>query len=236
MKKIILLALLLNSIFSFSQEVKKMKGKTTEGWEKYYVLVSDTTKRQGEYKVTSYTPPFKELINGNYNLDKKEGLWIEKFNQKGHKIKVSGLYKNNIKTGKWVYNDTEGNLVQEYDYDTNELVFSKECSDKYNCHVSILGGFTLFRYELSNHISSYDFWKDDKEKKFFQFKNTITFFINIDGTISEIEYKDKINDLRLLKFIEDKIYQSNGKWLIAKNNNEKIKEKVSVPITISIQY
>jgi TonB family protein len=79
----------------FGQDIKKITDK--ENNETFYVLKSDKTTKQGEYKKFSYN----------------------------NKLLVKGFYKQGVKDSIWECYDFDGQLTLKYNYNKSELVTYK---------------------------------------------------------------------------------------------------------------
>ena len=234
----ILLSLLALSVTLFcqSQDLKKMKGKGIEGWEKFYVLKSDNSIRHGKYEITSYTPPFHQLASGFYKKGLKDSLWTEKFNLKGHKIKSQGFYKNDEKVGIWIYNNNKGELIQKYDHDKKKIISSTECADINNCEASVIGGLQQLAYDLSNELIGYDFPMNESGRTLIQFRNLVSIQIEPDGSVTEVTFRDIIEDKKLEEYIKEKIEKRTGKWIAATQNGVLVSQQIKIPIALTVQY
>jgi antitoxin component YwqK of YwqJK toxin-antitoxin module len=84
--------------------------------EEFYVLKSDNNIRHGEYEKKGY---FSHVI-GTYKNGMRDGLWTEYSN--GSKLRSKGTYANNERIGVWKFYSWEGELEQEYDFTTRELL------------------------------------------------------------------------------------------------------------------
>jgi antitoxin component YwqK of YwqJK toxin-antitoxin module len=236
MKKLLLLITIFNFSICLSQELKKMKGKGTEGWEKYYVLKSDNTIRHGKFEINSYTPPFNKLTTGFYKNGVKDSLWTEKYNLKGHNIRSQGYYKNDKKIGIWIYNDSNGEIIQKYDHDNDIAIFSKECSDIHNCPASIVGGLKQLAYDLANELMWYEFPLNENGRTLIQFRNTVSLNVEIDGSITNVEFVDPITDEKLNDYLKKKIDKRKGKWIVARKDNIPIRENINIPVAFTVQF
>jgi TonB family protein len=93
--KSILFLLTVIPTFLFGQDIKKITDK--ENNETFYVLKSDKTTKQGEYKKFSYN----------------------------NKLLVKGFYKQGVKDSIWECYDFDGQLTLKYNYNKSELVTYK---------------------------------------------------------------------------------------------------------------
>lgn len=251
MKKIITL-LLLTTTIGFAQKTKKIKENAGYGKAKFYVLKSDRVTKHGEYKITSYTPPFRNIVRGNYLNGKREGLWIEKYDQSGGQIRIKGNYKNNKEIGIWKYYSSKGKLLQEFDFDKNEFIFNSECDSeleyevqgngfiekmKLTCPPTRIGGLQIFIKDLYRQITRKSpFEINSKGRTTINIDEKLSFFISKEGNIENIEFSEKKENKELSKVIEDFLLENNDNWISGKLNNEKVKAKISIPIKIRMMF
>lgn len=86
--------------------------------EVYYVLKSDSAIRHGSYRLTSGG---KILVEGFYREGRKDSLWIQR-NDKG-KLRFTGSFINDHRTGIWAFYDNSGELEQKLDFSNNEVLY-----------------------------------------------------------------------------------------------------------------
>jgi len=79
--------------------------------EIFYVLKSDTSTREGPYKLVVNK---KILLQGNYRNNQKDSLWTE-FDENG-KMRFQGWYVQNQRAGVWEYYNEKGELEQRLDF------------------------------------------------------------------------------------------------------------------------
>ena len=118
----IITLLVLIPAFAAGQQTTQlsMKLKTGEN-EKYYVLKTDHSVKQGAYiKRNSYN---EIVAEGFYKNDLKDSIWNGY--AWGHKLKNSGKYKNGFKTGIWSFYDYKGVLELKFDFSENKIIFFK---------------------------------------------------------------------------------------------------------------
>ncbi len=252
MKNIYLIVLILFTISSFAQKVKKAKGKLTYGTEKYYVLKSDMKTKHGEYKIVSYTPPFRKLELGEFINGKKEGIWIKWYDKKGGKIKSKGQYNNDEKFGIWYYYYSNGKLIQEYDFDNSKIISSTECDTdkKYSvnksneiteiildCPPTRIGGIRIMVSELYNEIMKKSPFKvNESGRTNIKINETLSFYVTEKGTIENINYSGKEKNTELDQLIREFIERDYHKWIAGTLNTEKVNAKIDIPIRINIMY
>jgi len=244
--------LLFVTLVSFGQKTKKIKENAVYGKAKFYVLKSDETKKHGKYKITSYTPPFRNLVKGNFIDGKKDGLWIEKYDQGGGQVKIKGKYDLGKKIGEWKFYNSEGKLIQVYDYKQNRLVTNAECggndvfevklSDKIEekkltCPPTRIGGTANFRKELFREIANKSpFEINSKGRTNINIDETLSFFISKEGEIKEINYSGSEKNQELTNVIKNFISLNNDDWISGKLNDEKVEAKLTIPVRIRMMY
>jgi antitoxin component YwqK of YwqJK toxin-antitoxin module len=256
MKRIITFVLLTFSVFSFSQEVEKMQKRTKYGQAVFYVLKSDMTTKHGKYTITSNNIVRGNdgkaiMVEGNYNYGKKDGFWTKRYFMSRGKIQSQGNYENDIQVGKWTFYEFNGEIVQEYDFDNHKLLMTKECGtdkeyvvyiediymkSKLDCPPSYIGGYEFLIFELNEEISTSFKFSRKEEGGRIKIVSNVSFFLKKDGVIENIEFRQSMKNEKLKKFIENKIHDKQGKWIVAELNGSKIDSKVNIPIKIDIRY
>ena len=252
MRNKILLLLLLTSTVTFAQKTVKVKENAGYGKAKFYVLKSDGVTKHGEYKTTSYTPPFRNIITGNYINGKREGLWTEKYDQSGSQIRMQGNYQNDKKIGKWKYYDSKGNLIQEFDFDNNEFASNSECNTdknfevelngvietkKLSCPPTRIGGLQIFTKDLYRQIMKKSpFEINSTGRTTISIDETLNFFVTKEGSVENIKYSGKEENEELWKVIKDFLTENNDNWISGKLDNERVNAKISIPIRIRMMY
>ncbi|MCE1197601.1 MAG: energy transducer TonB [Marinilabiliales bacterium] len=115
----LILTLLLPSM-PLGKETKKIvrERQPPELSEVYYVLKSDTTICQGEYKAYYQK---KVLVEGYYNAGKRDSLW-KQYDTKGI-LRTLGAFSDDRRVGKWEFFDHAGNSEMIVDFATNEPVY-----------------------------------------------------------------------------------------------------------------
>lgn len=85
--------------------------------EVFYVLKSDSSVRQGPYRLLVNN---KTVVQGYYLNNKKDSLWTE-YDNKG-KLRYQGRYSQNQRTGIWEYYNEKGELEQQLDFTNLEVL------------------------------------------------------------------------------------------------------------------
>ncbi|RLK00072.1 toxin-antitoxin system YwqK family antitoxin [Tenacibaculum discolor] len=252
MKKTIILFLILTSTSIFSQKTKKVKENAGFGKAKFHVLLSDGITKHGDYKITSYTPPFRNLTKGQYINGKREGLWVEKYDKSGNKIRVQGNYKNNQRIGIWKFYNAKGDIIHEFDYDKNIFIKNSECGSirefevvvnseikvmKLSCPPTRIGGLYNFVKGLYNEITfKAPFDINDKGRTKINIEEKVTFWVNKEGEVQDINYSAENENEGLTKIIYDYIEKNKTNWFSGRINDEKLTTKINIPIRINMMF
>lgn len=260
MKKILILYLILISINVQSQTVKKVKNKISKNEkELYYVLSSDEETKHGRYEYyksrqlieegnykngekdglwITYLWDGSKSSEGYYKKGLKNGHWIY-YGYKEVKLR-EGEIRNDNRVGIWkLY--AKGILVQEFDFDNDKIiVIDNELAKSYK---SIFGG----KYDglimvdenpsyidggpegLHKFILDNIFYPKELEEKGISGKVLVSAILNIDGSLSDFIVKkglDPIVDNQLIEVLR----LTEGKWNLAKFNNEKVSSRVGISV------
>lgn len=252
MRKITLLVILLTSTVSFAQKTEKMKENAGYGKAKFYVLKSDGITKHGEYKITSYTPPFRNIVEGNYKNGQRDGVWIEKYDQSGSQIRIQGNYDNGEKIGEWKYFDSKGELIQVFDFEKNELTTNSECgtdkefeveinetleTKKLTCPPTRIGGIKIFTKDLYREITKKTpFEINSSGRTEINIDETLSFFVTKEGVLENIQFSGKEKNQELAKVVEDYLEENKDGWISGEVDDEKIKAKIIIPIRIRMMF
>lgn len=189
-----------------AQELLEKKEYLVNRRAEFHVLQSDEKVRSGEYREISYRPPYRQVASGIYLNNKKEGIWVERYDNIYNHLKSTGVYQNDKRIGIWRYYDSNGVLMHKYDFDTNELLFNTECSSKkavkvlkdgelvsieLSCPPSLLGGRDSIYFQIASKIAEFFREKDPKYEQYKVFDETISFFISEKGKVEQVEFSGK---------------------------------------------
>lgn len=251
MKKTIMIALLISQVqMSFGQDLKtkKKKEEGRDGKATFYVLASNDTIKHGDYQIKAYSGD-RILLQGQYDNNKKVGLWVEQYYGGSYKgPKATGYYENNQKIGEWIYFNFDGDTSQIYDWSLNKLIISKLCGIdtfpyaviedgkenmlRLDCPPTCATGIHSFIYELEKVIMD----KDDLFKKVdtytYQFKTEISFIINKNSTITDVSFSTEEN--KELKEVIEKFIKSNN-WVPGKLEGKDVTTRIVLNFDISSQ-
>lgn len=123
MKSSATIMLLLFSLYPFlllGKELKKIiRQSTIPGFvETYYILKSDTSVRQGIYKLEALG---KLVVEGNFKAGMRDSTWIQ-YNLNGI-VRTRGGFTMGKRTGIWDFFNDLGQLEQKVDFSTGEVLF-----------------------------------------------------------------------------------------------------------------
>ncbi len=216
MKKIlIIIYILFIPLVAFSQEkTKKVNYKNEFFKDSFRVLKSDQTTKHG---------PFERM------LDSKTPL-------------VIGQYEHGQRIGIWKYYDFSGELIQEYDFDKQELIFHKEeemhstkafrvKTDSFNIQTTLdrivlpIGGYialqNYFFYQLRYPPAAY--------QRNIEGEVVVAFTVDEEGNTSNFRIKNSLGQscdreaLRLLKNFK-------GGWIPAIYKGELIAAEAEITV------
>ncbi|RYZ25169.1 MAG: hypothetical protein EOO10_18975 [Chitinophagaceae bacterium] len=103
--------------FCYGQETERKVIRSKNGdKEEFFVLKSDNSIKHGEYeKKGNYSH-----VIGSYKNGLRDGMWTEY--STGSRLRSKGSYVNNERVGLWKFYSWEGELEQEYNFSTKELI------------------------------------------------------------------------------------------------------------------
>lgn len=250
MKNLLSILFIFIAILASGQDLKTKKKKIDEqeGTATFYVLASNDSIKHGIYQKKGYTGK-RILLKGNYNHNKKEGLWQEQYYGDEYKgPKASGYYENDLKIGEWVYFNYAGDTVQIYDWSQNKLVFSKPCGIdtsqyvvikdgqvslvKLDCPPTCVSGLPYFFYGLLNDLRERTEYYTKIREGAYQLKTKITTTISENSSIKEITYSTSV--AKELKEIID-TYIKSFKWIPGRKEGLLLTTKYEVNLNITIQ-
>ena len=197
MKKLLPFLFLTFSIFVYSQNLKTYNGKFKKGNAnyEYYELESKQQIYSGKF---NYTIDKNHYEKGTFLNNSKIGLW-EYFNKNEYiKIEISGNYKNNFKTGKWLFSFTENDLKKEY--------FINFLNDTIIGDIEIKG----LKGKFDEKGKFIDDWKIEDDEIIYKAKF-------IDNILTNLEYKTKNGTL--LGIYSPDIYKLDFTAILDKNNS-----------------
>jgi TonB family protein len=117
MKEVLFLLFMVSVKLCCAQETSRKIIYSKNGdREIYYVLASNNKLRHGSYE----KKVGQARLEGHYTNGKKDGIWTEY--SKKNRLKSVGRYVNDEPVGLWKFYDWSGELEQEYDFGTGELV------------------------------------------------------------------------------------------------------------------
>ncbi len=244
-KAVILLFALFIPCLGFSQQTKKVtKEEKYKPKEVYYVLKSDTSVKQGSYKVYDYYN--KNLIlEGYYKNNLKDSTWTTY--KRNKKIVSTGTYQEDQRNGEWSYYNHQGELEQIYNFTKKELVFIKNRENYLNNEIKVLeGADTVLKVvdqspiyiggqsSINNYLMKSVNYPREAEKKGISGRVTVYFTIGADGKASNYKVEKPVGygmddeALRVVKGLPDT-------WLPAILNGEKISSIRKLDIVFKIE-
>jgi protein TonB len=111
--------ILFTGVANAQETVRKVNRLANGDKEEFYVLKSDHKILHGNYEKTGSF----SRVTGTYNNGLKEGAWTE-FST-GTRLRSVGDYSKNERVGIWKFYDLEGELEQEFNFSTNELIYDR---------------------------------------------------------------------------------------------------------------
>ena len=123
----------------FGKELKKITRESNiPGFvETYYILKSDTSIRQGPYKLELLG---KLVVEGTYKAGKRDSTWIQ-YNLDGI-VRTKGSFKMGKRADLWEFFNDKGQLEQKIDFSTGEVLYYQTIFSKHPFRV-IAGKDTL---------------------------------------------------------------------------------------------
>lgn len=239
------------TIISFGQDLKTKKKKVEEreGTATFHVLANNETIKQGAYQIKAYTGS-RILLKGNYDNNKKVGLWQEQYYGKEYKgPKASGMYDNDKRVGNWVYFNYAGDTALIYNWTENKIVSSnlcgttsreytiiengKESKSQLDCPPTAATGPDYFLYEFTGEIGE----KSDYFKKVGNdlYKLQTKISILIDETASVVEVSFSTEERNELKEIIER-YIRSYKWIPGKKDGKDVAAKLEFGVSLSSQF
>ncbi len=250
-KLLVQLSIALIPLLSQSQPTKKITrivDELNQEKEVYYVLSSDTAVRHGAYKQIKYKKDL--LISGYYKMGSKDSLW-EEYDWVGTKngrckIRCSGNYSLGKKVGIWKFYNKNGELVQEYNYDTKMIASSIETKSEEESIIIVKGDTIKAKLDspvsfigssvMKNHYFSQNFeYPSSAIMKGLTGTVIVTFYVDENGIASGHFIKDKLRNeldqaaMNAVKFIPND-------WIPGIFNGESVKVQINMPVNFKINY
>lgn len=251
MKLFFQLSIVLIPLLSHGQQTKKVTkilDELNKEKEVYYVLSSDTAVRHGSYKQIKYKK--NVLISGYYKMGAKDSLWTE-YDWRGTKngrckIRCSGNYSKGKKVGIWKFYAENGDLVQEYDYDSQKIISSTEVKSedesviiinsdtikiKLDTPVSFIGAYVMQKHYFSKNL----IYPNSAIDKGLGGKVIVTFYVAENGVASGHFINDKIGN----GFDEaaiNAVKQIPNDWIPGTVNGKSVTVQVNITVNFEIMY
>lgn len=249
MKLFVQLSIVLIPLLSQGQQTKKITriiDELNSKSEVYYVLSSDTSVRHGSYKQIMYKKDI--LISGYYNMGVKDSLWSEyvwRGTKNGRcKIRCSGNYSNGKQIGIWKFYNYNGELVQEYDYETKKIISSTEKKSeeesvvvmnsdtiklKLDTPVSFIGANVMKNHYFLKNLE----YPHSAIEKGLSGKVIVSFYVDQNGVASGHFIKDKIGngfDEAAIKAVK----QIPNDWIPGTVEGKSVTVQVNMPVNFTI--
>ncbi len=156
-------------LLPFAQSVRETRKITVEYLfptlkEVFYVLKSDSSVREGVYRLLSKK---KILVQGYYKNGEKDSLWTQ-YNPEGI-IRSRGYYSKSKRVGIWEYFDNKGEAEQRIDFTANQVLLYQSSFTNYPFRIIsksdtmvtvldtpplYLGGSSIIREHIANTMMS----------------------------------------------------------------------------------
>jgi hypothetical protein len=197
MKKLLILIFFTFSVSVYSQNLKTYNGKFKNGNAnyEYYELESKQDIYNGKF---NYSIDKKHFEKGTFINNSKIGFWQYYHKNEYVKIEISGNYKNNLKTGKWLFNLNENDLKKEY--------FINFINDTIIGEIEING----LKGKFDEKGKFIDDWKIEDDKTIYKAKFS-------DNILTNLEYKTKNGTL--LAIYNPDLYKFDFQAILDKNNS-----------------
>ena len=118
-KFIFSLLILIPLMISGKETIKVTRERKNSPYrEVFHVLKSDTSVRQGTYKLAVGR---NVLEKGYYKMGLKDSIWLQ-YSLKGKK-RSKGMYENGRRSGTWEFFDYFGKLEQKVDFSKNQVLY-----------------------------------------------------------------------------------------------------------------
>lgn len=205
--------------------------------EVYEVLAEQPEVKQGTYQKFFR----KKLVEtGAYVANRKEGLW--KMNDQKQQLVAEGVYKDDQKTGVWVYYSADGVKVQMYDHDRDSMIyFDVEEERKYGYAPSVFpdtsaeqmplfigGNYYMMTLIGNNLLYPEAGWKKERDAKV-----VVSFVVDAEGHTTEVEslshagYGFDEEAVRLIQLL-------GNNWIPGFAKGKGVKVKFTLPVTFKI--
>lgn len=117
----LLATLMLLNLNAQATKTVKVKHKYPHFTEVYEVLKSDNQVRHGFYEKRDFNNRLE--LRGNFKNNMKDSVWTEYYpNGPKQALRNRGTYENDVRVGVWEYYNWNGELIQKYDHDKDELI------------------------------------------------------------------------------------------------------------------
>jgi hypothetical protein len=212
-------------------------------------------KKNGQWHHYFKNPPNQIKEIGSYKDDLKDSLWTTyysenkntsiKFNDLTQTLEVQNIntlirsleyYKDGKSVGIWRLFDTNQTLIQEYNFDTDSLIFDASIPDATSDHEAIFIGKDIRMMNvISDNFDFINLMNGIHNKVHLQTGHIILkFMIDPDGNISNVQViEDTIANKKVLDKISVAITSLSGEWIPKRVNGKKISSTKSIKLSMN---
>ena len=145
-----------------------------------------------------------------------------------------GLFKNGIKTGKWIYFSLDGHFEFEYNYDANKVskIANRQTPEEYFETPVFFDGSPLIPYiYIVNHVRyPYQAKKDNIKGKI-----TLAVCVNKEGKPIQLYLKEKLHPLLDKEVMNAaKSFPRHWKWIPATYHGQNIDSEYHIDIEFEL--
>ncbi|MDX5321665.1 MAG: TonB family protein [Bacteroidota bacterium] len=239
MNRLLIFFLLLVPFSLSAQKTKKVKvtNKALNTIEIYRVLKSDQSIKHGPY--TRKNLKKKTLEQGYYVQGVKEGEWMT-FDIYSYNLASKGQYKNDEPVGVWNYYDFKGDLVQQINLETGELILGgptapiapmKKIKDGDTTEVLLdhypiyLGGEATLMYHVSNTLEYPPLARENN----IQGRVVVSFTVDEKGEMVDVKIDKGIGwgcDEAALKAVKN----LPNRWIPATSEGKPVRVRYNLPL------
>lgn len=247
------LIILAYTLAGYCQEPKLLKKKELlQGGKAVYTVLKDNLAvKHGDYIVNAYSGN-KKLVIGKYNNGQREGFWTERFyGLSSREIKSYGEYRNDSKTGIWIYYSFNGDTSQVFDYTSHTLVYAKNYhSDTSEYEIKTdtgsfkssldtpplyIGGYDILFTMVMDTLGAYPQELNTKKTDIFKIFTVLIYTVDKNSMVTDIKFSEKIGygyEERLTETLK----ATSGNWIPGTLNNSKVNVQLKIPIRMMYQF
>ncbi len=240
MTRLLIMMSLIFTTFCNAQEykLKKQKENKRNGKARYTVIKEQPTVKHGRYYIKAYGGSCI-LMDGQYVLNEKTGVWIERYRIESCSLRSQGSYKKDVKVGTWSYFNHKGDSIQVYDYNTKVLKYSYTRSNLKAEGASLfpaeyIGGQISLSYSLNSMISIPSELNTTGTNRF-KVDTKVTINITEKGKVKDVTFSEEIGygiDEDIIEWLKS----DTNLWEPAVSDNQTIEGKIVMPIRVSMMF